>query len=305
MDNFQALLQRRDRVFRWDQALQCGVSRHQLMADLAARRIRRVLPEVYVDHTGTPTVQERRRAALLYVGEDAYLSLWTAADVHGFGGFGYGVVHVTAPGFPRQSVDGQVWVHRTRHAIAVDVVEVMGLAVSSRARTVVDLHARLSEREARYVLARALQRKIVPAAEVVAILDAWPRAPRGPRLRRMLVAAVAMRAGGETRLAEAVAARGFPGRPNALVEVMPGVLREGDLVYDDERVVVQQESVAFHGLLPDIEADIARDDLWIRAGWIVVRVTNREVEEHLDHACDRVISVVSRRRSELYRLRCG
>ena len=103
--------------------------------------------------------------------------------------------------------------------------------------------------------------------------------------------------GGEMRFAGAMAERGYPGRVNAVVELGRGLRREGDLVFEAERVVVQIESVAHHSLLPDIEADIARDDDWVRAGWLVIRVTTREVEYDVDRACDRVVAALRHRRS--------
>ena len=88
----------------------------------------------------------------------------------------------------------------------------------------------------------------------------------------------------------------MPGEVNGLVPLGEWDVREGDIVYRVERVVVQVESDEFH---LDLEADVRRDDAWLRGGWTVVRVTNREVEHRLDAAVGRVVATLRHRRAEL------
>lgn len=298
MDTFLDLLQRQDQVFRRDQALTLGITRHELAHQLQARRWRRVLPEVYVAHTGVPVRRQRLRAALLYAGDESALSRWTAAVEQSLSRVETGVVHVAAGTFARRSIPGLVHVHRLRH-LRHHITEFHGFPILQPAWTVLDLCiAGLPERELRHLLTRGVRNHPTLLTDLAAELQRNPFRPGTAPLRRLVADphVSRARAGGEVRLAGALEGVGMPGEVNGLVPLGEWDVREGDIVYRVERVVVQVESDEFH---LDLEADVRRDDAWLRGGWTVVRVTNREVEHRLDAAVGRVVATLRHRRAEL------
>lgn len=298
MDSFQQLLDEQDQVFRRDQALARKVSRHHLEHQLDARRWSRVLPRVYLAHTGVPTNRQRRRAALLYAGDGAALTRWTAAEDHELCGETTRAIHVATCDATRRSVAGLVQVHRLRH-LRHHVTELDGFCTLTPAWTVLDLCiAGIPERELRHLLSRGGRKHPDMLDELRAALADNPFRPATAALREALSNDVVdrSRAGGEVRLAQALRRAGFVAAVNELVPLGDLDVREGDLVFHAERVVVQVESFEFH---LDLAADVRRDDLWVRAGWTVVRVTNREIERDLAGALARVVAALEHRRREL------
>lgn len=86
----------------------------------------------------------------------------------------------------------------------------------------------------------------------------------------------------EAKLLPLIAAAGLPlPRPNARVRTAERVL-EVDLLWDDERFVVEADSRRHHGIEVAFERDHRRDRELLAAGYGVLRVTWREMEKETD-----------------------
>ena len=140
-------------------------------------------------------------------------------------------------------------------------------------------------------------------AAIEAVLANGPRRRGAPCLRRVIeewrpVAETAkyatVRSLFEAKLLPLVAAAGLPmPRINAPVRTAERIL-EVDLLWDEERFVVEADSRRHHAIEVAFERDRKRDRELLAAGYGVLRVTWREVE----NGTDAVFAVV---RSELER----
>ena len=132
------------------QLLVAGVARSSISRWLLAARLHRVHPGVYALGHAALSLDGRLIAALLYGGHQAVLSHTTAAWVWGLIDAQPARIHLTTSR-RRSSVPG-VRVHRSRQ---VEVVEEHGFAVTSVARTLVDLASIVSPRQVRRAVAEA------------------------------------------------------------------------------------------------------------------------------------------------------
>jgi very-short-patch-repair endonuclease len=105
-----------------------------------------------------------------------------------------------------------------------------------------------------------------------------PRHPGARRLRAVLAEAAPpslTRSQAERRLLDLVRAAGLPHpRANARVRGF-----EADLLWPDERLVAEVDGFAFHASRRAFERDRARDAALAAAGYTVVRVTWRQLDE--------------------------
>lgn len=119
----------------------------------------RLLPGIYAVTSGTPTDEQRVRAALLYAGPTAVLTGLTALRRHGLRRLPKahdGLVHVLVPHARHRSSTGFVTVERTVRPAAP--MTVRSAPTSSVARAVVDAARRLTDlSDVRALTAEALQ----------------------------------------------------------------------------------------------------------------------------------------------------
>jgi len=81
----------------------------------------------------------------------------------------------------------------------------------------------------------------------------------------------------ETRLRLALERAGLPApEVNVRTELGPGVVRQPDLAYRERRVAVEYEGEG-HSDPEQIVRDIAREEDFSRAGWILVRISKRHM----------------------------
>ncbi len=112
------------------------MTRHGIAWRLESGRWQRLLPGVYLTHTGAVTWQVRATAALLHAGPGAALGLRAAAYQHGFLAKPPAVIDVLVPAGRRvRKVPGARFTRRRR----LDVVTDGGLSLTSVAETVLDL----------------------------------------------------------------------------------------------------------------------------------------------------------------------
>jgi very-short-patch-repair endonuclease len=174
---------------------------------------------------------------------------------------------------------------------------------SARTRTVVDLAGVYGEDGLREMFERAAAGGKLELAAIQAVLDGGPKRRGAPCLRRVIeewrpVAETAkyatVRSLFEAKLLPLIARSGLPiPRINAPVRTAARVL-EVDLLWPDERFVVEADSRLHHATEVAFERDRKRDLDLLEVHYEVLRVTWKQVE----HEPQRVFAVI---RSELER----
>ncbi len=232
-------------------------------------------------------------AAVLACGSRAYLSHHSAAHVWGF--------RVA----PRDGVDVTVVARRppTRNGIHIrrvadidpaDVRSHRGIPITSPARTLLDIAVDLTEREFERAFDEAIVRRVTSLAAVRAMLLVNGRRRGAQRIRALVSAdrATTMtRSDAEEMFLGLVRDAKLPGP-----EINARIGRyEVDFCWRQERVVVEIDGHAFHSTRAALERDHGRDAELQQLGFIVIRVTWRQLRREPLRVVAWVASALSRR----------
>ena len=209
-------------------------------------------------------------AAVLAGGAGAVLSHWSAATLHGLRSGTGPRSHVTI----RRKRRGSRPIAFHAAAIADDErTMVDGIPATTQARTLLDLAILVPGPS----LARLVARSGPEAGATLAdLLERYPHRRGAPKLRAVAAAPVPFtRSDLEARFLALVAGWGLP-RPvaNAVIEG-----NEVDCVWWAERVIVELDVYATQGDPLAFERDRVRDRALQAAGWTVVRITARQLDE--------------------------
>ncbi len=275
-----------------------GVSASAIDRARARGRLHPVHRGVYslVPHAARPPLAAGH-AAILAGGPHAVLSCASAAAVHGLEipgrpRAGAAPVHVTVVGTHRHSRAGLI-VHRVDHLHAAEHHRLHGLPVTSVARAVLDLAPSFADPALETLIDRALRltsaTKLREAtarhsgrpgtARVAAWLDparpsadTWSRAER--RLRRLIVSS------------------GLPAPESnvALGDYTP------DLLWREQRVIVEYDSAEFHSGPAAVRWDTARHNHLTALGYAVIHVTRAERVTHPDRGLVQIPPALARGR---------
>ena len=287
------LARRQHGVVSVGQLAALGMTRGAVGHRLRQDRLRAVHRGVYlVGPVWGP--RTRDAAALLAVGRAAVLSHRSAGALWGLlrADGDADAVDVTVAGRQPGARAG-VRVHRVRTLDPCEVATRDGLAVTTPARTLLDLSAVVPARD----LARALEEAELQRVVRVADLQLALRRHRGHRGIRALRAALdarreprLTRSRAEARLLELVLAAGFP-MPETSVRVGR---HEVDLLWRAQRLVVEVDGYAFHGSRAAFERDRRRDADLLAAGHRVLRVTWRHLDGEPEAVVARLATALAR-----------
>jgi very-short-patch-repair endonuclease len=268
-------------------------------------RIRRVFRGVY--SVGGTAIGERGRilAAALASGRGAVVSHRSAAFLLGIGERSPRVIDVIPPRQGGRKVDG-IRFHNVTFPSRHELVRVQGIVCTSVARTVVDIAGTYGEDGLQETFERAAAGGKLDLAAIEAVLGSGPRRRGTPCLRRVIdewrpVAETAtyatVRSLFEAKLLPLVAAAGLPiPRINAPVRTAERIL-EVDLLWDDERFVVEADSRRHHATEVAFERDRKRDLDLMDVHYEVLRVTWKQVEREPQKVFAVVRSELERRRA--------
>jgi very-short-patch-repair endonuclease len=211
----------------------------------------------------------------------------TAFTLWSFPGFMPGsdapVVHISRPdtmAIPRRKgVAGHVG-----QFFADEIVSLNGLLITSRTRTWLDCARKMSIDELTVVADHLLriprpefEGRAEPYATPDGLADILDRHKGTPGIRKARLALDQARVGAdsapETRLRLALEYAGLPeAELNMRTDLGSGVVRQPDLAYPDHKVAVEYEGEG-HSEAAQIVRDIAREEDFTRAGWVLVRVS--------------------------------
>ena len=259
-----------DRPLLRADALDAGITATQLRG----RRLFRPTRGVYLAASARGDLQQRCRAIAAVV-PDAVFSHATAAQLLGLPVGGDDAVHLTLPpevlGPRRAGVSAhQSTLLDTERTTAED------LALTTAARTFVDLAATLSRVDLIVLGDAALRRRKATLAQLAAAVES-AHGRRGVVAARAALPLLEPRTDSpaETRTRLILVDAGF-GRPRANVDLSDADgqwIARPDLVYDEARVVFEYDGESHFATLDARRNTVARNELLRDLGWEVVVVT--------------------------------
>ena len=283
--DLQALAAFQHGVLTRDQALRGGLTPRQVDYRVTSGRWARLHAGVFLTQPGRADRDSRHSAAVLACGTGAVLSHASAGVELGLVRVVPPVVHVTVPWTRRVGPHDGVQVHRAK--TVEDATEVWQWPpLTSVEVTVLDVGARGTADEAVAVAALACQRGRTWDEPLRAELA---RRERHPHRRILAAALIDIGAGAQSTLEvrfvrDVLRPHGLPaGR-------LQRSTRAGvhDVGFDEERVLVELDGLAFHGDLRSRVADTRRDRRGAARGWLTVRVV--WVDAAL-HACTTAVDM--------------
>jgi very-short-patch-repair endonuclease len=262
-----------------------GLSRGQVERWVRDGRVHPVFRAVYeLGHRNLGWRARVRAASLACPG--AVVSHRSAAALLGIGEVAPVVVDLIPSEQRGRQIDG-IKPHRVTLPGRHELVRVSGIVCTGVARTVVDLAGVYGEDGLRETFERAAAAGVLDLGAIEGVLAAGGKRRGAPCLRRVIeewrpVAETAryatVRSLFEAKLLPLVARAGLPmPRINAPVRTAERVL-EVDLLWDDERFVVEADSRRHHGTEVAFERDRKRDLELMEVHYEVLRVTWKQVE---------------------------
>lgn len=243
-------------------------------------------------------------AAVLACGDGAVLSHGSAAELIGLWDRRPVVIDVIARRRAGRKIDGVRW-HNVRRPGAREVERREGIPCTTPSRTLVDMAGRLGTASLRRMVEQAAVLRLLDVPEIDRVL-ARGRRRGAPRLRAILTA---WRTEDERlpRFRSLLEARFVPvlvegGLPRPQCNVVPQVdgepvemddkALEVDLLWEEQRLVVETDGEGTHGTPKAFQNDRRRDQVLMAAGYRVARVTWDQLE-------DEPVAVVARVRRML------
>jgi very-short-patch-repair endonuclease len=239
-----------------------------------------LLPAVFLTVAGTPTIDQRETAALLYGGDGATLTCGAALRRHGQPDPSAGRVHVLVPARRRVRSTGFVVVHRTWRPPPL-VCYAGPIEFALPARAVADAVREIGDlREVRAVVAKAVQAGVCTVAQLADELDAG--SVRGARLFRAVLAEVGQGPGSvpEIDLMKLIKRGKLPDPLfNPRLYVGGKFLAKPDAWWPTFGVVVEVDSKEWHLSPQDWEHTMRRRATMTALGILVLNFTPRQIRD--------------------------
>jgi very-short-patch-repair endonuclease len=271
--------QQRGRVAR-RQLLAAGISRNVIDRMRVNGRLHRVHAGVYAAGHLAPIELGRETAALLAAPDGAFLSHRSAAAL-------WGLCPPPPPGDPVEitvvggrSIEREgIRAHRAVGLERRDLRIHARLPVSSPARALLDIAGEVTEDQLEDALDTGLSREIVRPDQIRDVLARTGRGRKRAGLLKALVddrteQAAASRSKYERILRRLIRAADLP-QPEMNVPLHGFKV---DCLWRKLRLVVEVDGYRYHGSRAKFESDRRRDAVLKAAGWVVIRVTRRQLD---------------------------
>lgn len=253
-----------------------GLSRQQISVAAETGRLHRLHRGVYlVGHTAMAPLA-REQAALLACGDGAILSHQTAAGLWKLWTQSL-IVDVTVVG-RRVRHRKAVRLHVVGEIDPADTAQRHGLPVTSPARTLVDLAAILEPEPLEAALSEAYALRLITERKLHAALQRNHGRPGAAALRALLEAQegpTITKSRAERLLRALLRKAGLP-QPLSNQFVLGC---SPDLLWPEQRLIVEFDGFQWHGHRARFETDRARDARLVAAGYRVIRITWRQLTE--------------------------
>jgi very-short-patch-repair endonuclease len=269
-----ALAERQHGVVSRRQLLELGVDRGAILHRLKLARLRPVHRGIYTIGHRLLTQHGRWMAAVLAYGPHAVLSHRAAAALWGMRGGTR--VEVTVPS-GLQGRDG-IQVYRAKLP-ADERTTHRGIPTTTVPRTLLDLSAVVTKRHLRGALREAEHLRLSDPLSLHDLIARYPRRPGLKAIKALLaeasVGARIIRSELEERFQDFLVRAGLPlPQTNVVIEGY-----EVDCVWPEQRLIVELDGHASHSPTHAFELDRARDRKLEAAGWRVIRITWRQLEQ--------------------------
>lgn len=232
---------------------------------------------------------------------DAVVSHESAARLYGIDGLDPSRVTVSVP-VRRSNRFAGVYVHQLTDLLPEHTRPMLQMTVTNPTRTIVDLAAVLSERGLAACLDQAVRMRLTTYDRVAEMLASLARKgkPGVAKLRKILE----IRLGREfisdsvmeTRVVGIIVDAGLPipstqFRPPWLRKVNGRV----DLAYVPQEILIEADSMKFHGTPEAFQTDRTRDNLAQLSGWISLRYTWEDITKRPELIVEQVREALSMR----------
>jgi Protein of unknown function (DUF559) len=259
-----------------------------------ARSYHRIHRGVYAVGHRSVSRHTHLRAALLACGEGALISHGTAAAFHGLFDEWPHFIDVTVPVEAGRKIDG-IRCRRCRYPEPEEVEVRSGIAVTTVARTLVDLAGIVRLPALRKVVGRAaVRRKLQVQAIDIAIYNAKGR--RGLKALELALVPYRTKEGKvpdvrsdfETLVLPQLLDMGLP-RPGTNVWIhLDGERFLVDFLWDRAQVIVETDGRETHETPTAFQDDRRRDQFLVAAGYRVLRVTWNQIHRESDAVLERI-----------------
>jgi hypothetical protein len=273
------LVARQHGLITRSQALLCGLTKQPLRTRTRPGGSWSVLlPGIYSTFTGTPTVDQRVMAALLYAGPGSLITGQTAMAAHGMNTLERAIVDVLIPIDRRRQDHG--FVHVLRTSKMPQVAYMVGeLRYAPPARAVADAARQLSDlRDVRTIVAAGAQWRRLSVAELAKELEQGPTA--GSARFRAVLAEVAdgIRSAAEADLRKLIKRSRLPDPYyNPRLYKDQEFIAMPDAWWPEAGVAVEVDSKQWHFSPRDWEATLARHDRMSSFGITVLHYPPRRL----------------------------
>lgn len=258
-----------------EQLISAGLTRDAIRARVDRGRLVRLFRGVYA--VGDPELMPLvwPAAALLSLGPTALLTYRSAAALWGCAAADPEVIDVTAVGSCPRRRPG-LRLHRIGSLDPRDTSTHSNLRVTSTARTLIDFAAQAAPTELSDAFGEARAKRLLTDAALSGALSRVPRNHPGAAIVRAM-----LREGGTYDRSQAEQLMRSLCRQAKLPQPLVNVRLSGFLVdfcWPDQRLIVEVDGYATHGSKQAFESDRRRDQVHAAAGYLVIRVTWRQLQ---------------------------
>lgn len=203
------------------------------------------------------------------------------------------VIHVVPPDWSGRKIDGIRW-HRVRLPFPDEIEVRDGIPCTTVSRTIVDMAGESSWAQLRGLVEQAAILRQLDVNEIDRVLSRSRRLG-APRLRTILTGwrttaepRPRVRSRLEARLLPLLIEEGLPApRTNVKLRV-EGRRLEVDMLWDEQRLVIETDGEETHGTSAAFQRDRWRDQLLIAAGYRTARVTWAQVRDEPNGVINRI-----------------
>jgi very-short-patch-repair endonuclease len=263
---------RQENVITRTQLLELGVGTRVIERRLEGGRWQRLHNGVYLIGPAPPTLSARARAAALACGAGAVVSHGTAARLWGMLAVQSSAeLHVTVP-VRNPGARSGVRTHRVRRLPEEEVTTKHGIPLTTPARTICDLAATEPLRDVESALAEARIHRLATDRQITAVIDRAPTRPGITVIRGLIEAeddGDYTRSKAERCLRDLIKAANLT-RPLFNEPILGFVV---DVVWPNERLIVEVDTYTYHSHPAAFERDRRRDQQLVAAGYRVIRIT--------------------------------
>lgn len=277
----QGLARRQQSLVTRSQAIQAGMTDHEVDHRIESGYWRRLHGGVYKLGVGAPTWEEKLMAATLAAGQLAAVSHRAAAVLWRMDGPESAPIEITiAHGGETKRSD--VLCYRSRTLKEADITLRTGIPVTIVERTLVDLGRHWGDRSVEIALESALRRGLTtPTAVERYLASVSSRVPGHRVIKRVLAERGLERPSGsaaEVALDRALRAAGVaePRRQYRL-NVGGGQVVVIDKAWPELRVGLEVDGYAYHGGRLAHASDLERQNAIVRVGWLLLRYSGSQV----------------------------